>query len=127
LAIPSTSVSSANEPSETRKKKALVRDKLIDAHNPKDMYPKERPIDSDNEVSWWLDGDDNVEEAVILEPAFQSNEPMESHIYSREEMEEYSGTMQALPETTTTEKSFRDIIRSAIALRNHLKKLGQLL
>jgi hypothetical protein len=114
---------SASSTYQTRREKDTVAkqasqrkafDTSIDAHNPKGMYSTTDT--SNSEPEWWLDSDGSPIENLPESPSHLARSPNNSHVYSRFEMDAYSEK-----NSTEKRKTFKEIIRSAIALATYLK------
>jgi hypothetical protein len=90
----------------------------MDDHNPTKMYPKATPAKPGlDDMEWWLDEQDEEKPGVTPATKHMATKPVESHIYSVEEMEAMADERKT-PETR--KKGFSLIIKSAIALQSRL-------
>jgi hypothetical protein len=92
----------------------------VDQHNPHYMYPdsdsstdKDDEADDDNDIKWWRNGKDTGPRKGVAPKSNRhaAKSPIESHVYSRKEMEAFGGSQR-----NVQPKAFNVIIKSAISL-----------
>ncbi len=121
-----TSFSASKEPT----KRQRFIDRVINNKNPSNMYPKTSvPLctSGDDVAKWWLDSRGEARTGIISADPFSAEDPVESHVYSREEMKahitfSHRTDRQHLDRISHHEKTFQDIIRSAITLKCNLER-----
>jgi hypothetical protein len=126
--LPSRPTSFSTTREVTRKQQKVDRE--IHSKNPSNMYLEYLlPIPSSGKgvAKWWLDSRGHIQKGITLDVNCLRKAPVESHVYLQAERVAFSTHSHDIERVkiNNTQKSFLDIICSAIALRVKFDRADQ--
>jgi hypothetical protein len=114
----------ANDSNPHQLQKWQLFDKEVVANNPSNMYPDDASNLTDYVDKWWLNYDDKAIEDITPAEDHLAETPVDSHILSRNEVVAFA--YHHADPVDDKRKTFVEIVRSAIAMRNNLNRAEDL-